>query len=107
MFRWERQSLMAADEVEAVADNLIEAAVAVIEAHDLAVDVRGTDLLEAPLLQLHHRGVANHLLEHLVQGLVLVHDLFECFLIFHTISIKEFGGKDHHNLSPHTTSNVN
>jgi hypothetical protein len=29
------------------------------------------------------------------------------FVIFHTISIKRFGGKDHHNLSPHTTSNVN
>jgi len=31
---------------------------------------------------------------------------FDGVLIFHTLSIKRFGGKDHHNLSPLTTSNV-
>jgi len=86
-FRWEFQSLSATDKVQPMSDNLVESAVAVVEADDLAVHVRASDLLDAPLLELHHRGVANHLLEHLVQGLVLVHDLFECVLIFHTFII--------------------
>ena len=79
--------LVAPYEVKAVADDLVESAVAVVEVDDLAVHVRASDLLGAPLLELHHGGVADHLLEHLVQGLVLVHDLFECFLNFHTIII--------------------
>ena len=79
--------LAAADKIETVANDLVEPSVAVVEVHDLAVHVRASDLLGAPLLELQDGGVADDGAHHVAHGLVLVHDLFECFLIFHTFII--------------------
>ena len=80
-------------EVETVTNNIIKSSIAVVEIDDLAIDVRGTDLLEAPFLELHHRGLPDQLLHHRAHRLVLCHYFFERFLIFHTVIMAELLGE--------------
>ena len=71
-------------------DDLIKATVAIVKIDDLAIDVRGANLFNAPLLQLELGGVADQSRDPCIQGLELRHYFFERFLIFHTISILYF-----------------
>ena len=86
------RALVGTYKLQAMADNIVKSLVAVVEVDNLAVDVRGANLLHAPFPELHDGSITDHLLESLLKGLVLTHYFFERFLIFHTISIRPIPG---------------